>query len=104
MLAGKWKPVILFYLFHNDQMRFTELWRVIPKVTKKVLLEQLKDLEANQLVIREERHTFPPEVYYGLSVQGKALGPALAALENWANEHVPTQVEALRNTSKTFNK
>ncbi|WP_204658892.1 winged helix-turn-helix transcriptional regulator [Dyadobacter sandarakinus] len=99
MLSGKWKPIILFYLFHNEQMRFTELWRVIPKVTKKVLLDQLRDLEINQLIVREERNTFPPEVYYALSERGKTLGPALATLESWANEYAPTEVAAQRQQS-----
>ncbi|MDN3581786.1 winged helix-turn-helix transcriptional regulator [Mucilaginibacter flavus] len=100
MLAGKWKPVILFYLFHNEKMRFTELWRVIPKVAKKVLLDQLKDMELNQLVIREEKHTFPPEVYYKLSDRGKALGPALAALEDWANLYAAAEVAEVKRLTK----
>ncbi len=100
MLAGKWKPVILFYLFHNEKMRFTELWRVIPKVAKKVLLDQLKDMELNQLVIREEKHTFPPEVYYKLSDRGKALGPALAALEDWANLYAAAEVAKVKRVTK----
>jgi DNA-binding HxlR family transcriptional regulator len=100
MLSGKWKPVILFYLFHNDKMRFTELWRVIPKVAKKVLLEQLRDLEMNRLVIREEKNTFPPEVYYSLSERGKSLGPALAALEDWANLNAAEEVAEVRRLTK----
>ncbi|WP_118975229.1 winged helix-turn-helix transcriptional regulator [Taibaiella koreensis] len=91
-LTGKWKPVVLFHLFHNADIRSNELWRVIPKVSKKVLLEQLRQMEDDGLILREERHHFPPEVYYRLSEKGKALGTALVGLEAWANEHAPAQV------------
>lgn len=97
MLSGKWKPIILYHLFHNQEMRFTELWRIIPKVAKKVLLEHLKQMEKDGLINREEKHLFPPEVYYRISEKGRTLGPALAALEAWANEHAAEEVEKLRN-------
>jgi DNA-binding HxlR family transcriptional regulator len=76
VLSGKWKPIILYHLFHQEEIRFTELWRIIPKVAKKVLLEHLKQMEAHELIIREERQVFPPEVYYKISEKGRALGPA----------------------------
>lgn len=97
ILSGKWKPLILFHLFRREEMRFTELWRIIPKVAKKVLMEHLKQMEVQGLLIREERHTFPPEVYYRISEKGRALGPALAALENWANEHATAEVSNYRD-------
>ncbi|TWI94610.1 HxlR family transcriptional regulator [Mucilaginibacter frigoritolerans] len=100
MLSGKWKPIILYHLFHQQEMRFTELWRIIPKVAKKVLLEHLKQMEAHELIIREEKHTFPPEVYYRLSERGKALGPALSALELWANEYAADEVTELKQRKK----
>lgn len=96
ILSGKWKPMILFHLFRNDEIRFTELWRTIPKITKKVLLDHLKQLEADGLIIREEKHTFPPEVYYKISPKGKSIGPALYALELWANEYEADKVTAIR--------
>lgn len=94
-LSGKWKPVILYHLFHNEDIRSNELWRVIPKVSKKVLLDHLKQMEEDGLILREERHSFPPEVYYRLSEKGKALGTALARLEAWANEYAPAQVAGI---------
>ena len=93
ILSGKWKPMILYYLSQNSDMRFTELWRIIPKVAKKVLLDQLKQLELDGLIVREEKSGFPPEVCYRISEKSKALIPVLFALENWANEHVPEKVE-----------
>ncbi|MBS7562865.1 helix-turn-helix transcriptional regulator [Mucilaginibacter sp. Bleaf8] len=100
ILSGKWKPIILYHLFHQEEIRFTELWRIIPKVAKKVLLEHLKQMESSGLIIREEKHTFPPEVYYGISDKGRALGPALAALEEWANTYACEEVKELRAKRK----
>jgi DNA-binding HxlR family transcriptional regulator len=54
-------------------------------------------MEADGLIVRKEKHNFPLEVYYSISEKGRALGPALSALETWANEHAIIEVEILRN-------
>ncbi|MDP9079308.1 MAG: helix-turn-helix transcriptional regulator [Bacteroidota bacterium] len=99
ILSGKWKPIILYHLFHRE-MRFTELWRIIPKVAKKVLLDHLKQLENDELIIREEKSGFPPEVSYRVSAKGRALGPAFVVLEAWAKEHAAEKVETFNNTAR----
>jgi DNA-binding HxlR family transcriptional regulator len=100
ILSGKWKPIILYHLFHTGEMRFTELWRIIPKVAKKVLLDHLRQMESDGLIIRIEKHSFPPEVSYCISDKGRALGPVLAAMENWANEYAPAEVEIEKKRKK----
>jgi DNA-binding HxlR family transcriptional regulator len=100
ILAGKWKPLILYHLFHHPKMRFTELWRIIPKVAKKVLLDQLKQLEKDELIIRQEKSGFPPEVSYRVSKKGRALGPAFVVLETWAKEYATEKVEAFEKTAR----
>ena len=87
MLAGKWKPVILQHLWAGE-LRFAQLWRVIPRVSKKVLLEQLRQLVADGLVERHEYAKFPPEVGYVLTPKGQALMPILRQMEQWATEHI----------------
>ncbi|KAA2239530.1 helix-turn-helix transcriptional regulator [Chitinophaga agrisoli] len=101
ILSGKWKPMILYYISHTPEMRFTELWRIIPKITKKVLLDQLKQLEADGLILRQEKSGFPPEVSYQISEKGHALSPVLSALEEWANVHVSEKVEQFEQESGT---
>ena len=86
MLSGKWKPLILYQLFIKEE-RFTDLWRVMPKVSKKVLLEQLKQMEADGIVVRKQNNVFPPEVYYKLSEKGLSLGPVLLQIEKWNETH-----------------
>ena len=81
-------------------MRFMEIWRIIPKVAKKVLLDQLKQLEKDELIIREEKSGFPPEVSYRVSKKGRALGPAFVVLETWAKEYAAEKVETFDKTAR----
>jgi DNA-binding HxlR family transcriptional regulator len=83
MIAGKWKPVILQHLA-GGEIRFVALWRLLPRVSKKVLLEQLRQLEADGLVERREYLRFPPEVGYALTARGQSLIPVLRAIDQWA--------------------
>lgn len=86
ILSGKWKPLILHALFEKDTVRFAELWRNMPRVSKKVLSEQLKQLEDAHIIQRIEVYNFPPEVYYKLTEKGQKLGPILFELHSWGNE------------------
>ena len=83
MLSGKWKPLILYHLFREKQIQFIELWRCMPRVSKKVLLEQLRQMEENKIVERIEKNGFPPRVYYQLHQESEELGSTLEALNNW---------------------
>ncbi|MCM4157819.1 helix-turn-helix domain-containing protein [Gramella sp. AN32] len=85
LLSGKWKPLILHHLFLEDKIRFIELWRMMPRVSKKVLLEQLKNMEEDQLIRRIEIKSFPTQVYYSLHENTRALGPALQIMERWGS-------------------
>jgi DNA-binding HxlR family transcriptional regulator len=87
LISGKWTPII-FYHLTTGSMRFTELWRAIPRVSKKVLLVQLRQLEAAGLVVRTVHNGFPPEVTYCLSAKGAELAPILQSLDHWAMTHV----------------
>jgi len=85
MLSGKWKPMILHYLFHYGEFRFNDLWRSMPRVSKKVLADPLLQMESKGIIKRRETKGFPPEVHYRLTEKGKALGPILAALEKFGD-------------------
>lgn len=88
VFSGKWKPLILYQFFLNGDIRFTDLWRELPKVSKKVLLEQLKELELSGIVQRTQVNTFPPEVFYGLSETGKTILPVILHIEEWTKETI----------------
>ncbi|MGG4624920.1 winged helix-turn-helix transcriptional regulator [Serratia odorifera] len=84
-LEGKWKIIIICQLFAARQpLRFFELERRVEGVNQKMLIQQLKQLEQDGIVVRHAYPEVPPRVEYALSNIGKALGPSLEALIDWA--------------------
>ncbi|MFH6996630.1 winged helix-turn-helix transcriptional regulator [Flavobacterium sp. FlaQc-57] len=82
-IGGYWKPIIIYHL-SNGSLRYSELKRAIPAVTEKMLIQHLKQLEADNLVIREAKPVVPPFVTYSLSASGKGLLPVIEAMATWA--------------------
>jgi len=82
-IGGYWKPIILFNLL-NGTKRYNELKKSIPDITEKMLIQHLKQLETDGLVIRKSKPVVPPHVTYELSKQGKDLKPVLRAMAEWA--------------------
>jgi DNA-binding HxlR family transcriptional regulator len=76
--------VILFHLFGGKLLRFSELERAIPAISQKMLIQQLRQMEADGIVRRIVHHQVPPKVEYCLTEWGQALCPALDALLKWA--------------------
>lgn len=88
ILTGKWKPVILLELIYNGTMRFGELQKGIPGINKKMLTQQLRELEYNDIVHREVYNEIPPRVEYSITEYGKGLTKVLQTLNDWGAEHV----------------
>jgi DNA-binding HxlR family transcriptional regulator len=87
IIGGKWKPVIL-YCLRSDKRRFGEISARIPDLSRKVLTQQLKELEEDGLLIRKQFNEIPPRVEYELTELGKSLTPVLNAMEKWGNENI----------------
>lgn len=81
-IEGRWKVVILFYL-QNGKRRFGEIAARIPNISRKVLTEQLKELEADGLVQREYFKEIPPRVEYSITILGLSLSKVLKEMEIW---------------------
>lgn len=88
LIGGKWKMHILFWLWHKEVLRYSELKRNLESVTHKMLSNQLKELERDGLLIRKEYPQVPPKVEYSLSDKGKSLMPILSEVCNWGHKHV----------------
>ncbi len=93
VLEGRWKLVILFQLFGGRVRRFSDLERAIPGVSQKMLIQQLRQLEADGVVARIVHPQVPPKVEYHLTEWGQALCPALDALLLWA-EAAPAELRS----------
>ncbi|MDM5221061.1 winged helix-turn-helix transcriptional regulator [Peribacillus sp. NJ11] len=88
LIVGKWKPVILFHLMSNEKLRFSELQRAIPEVTKKMLTTQLRELEYHDIINRKVYPQVPPKVEYSMTEYGRGLMPVLVAMRNWGLSHL----------------
>ncbi|WP_201772997.1 winged helix-turn-helix transcriptional regulator [Clostridium butyricum] len=93
LINGKWKMHILFWIWHNDVLRYNELKRRLGHVSHKMLSSQLKELESDGVIFRNEYPQVPPKVEYSLTELGISLMPILDALCAWGHEHVPTDWE-----------
>ena len=82
LVGGKYKALILWHL-SGGTLRFSELRNRIPKATPKMLTQQLRELEADDLVHREIYPVIPPKVEYSLTATGRSLMPILVAMRDW---------------------
>ena len=98
LLEGRWKLVILFHLFGDHVQRFSDLEKLIPGVSQKMLAQQLRQLEQDGIVTRTVYHQVPPKVDYRLTDWGQTLCPALDALLKWAEcrEDFPSATSSVR--------
>jgi len=87
LIGGKWKTIILYSLL-NGTRRFGEIAVRIPDISRKVLTEQLKELESDGLILREQYKEIPPRVEYSLTDLGKSLSPVFRELEIWGTENL----------------
>jgi DNA-binding HxlR family transcriptional regulator len=87
LIDGKWKGVVLFHLFQRT-LRFNEIRRLVPNVTQRMLTNQLRELEADGLILRKVYPEVPPKVEYSLSLRGRSLEPIIMALKAWGDANV----------------
>jgi DNA-binding HxlR family transcriptional regulator len=105
LFATKWKPCIICYL-SLESMRYNELYRIIPNISRKMLSEHLKELERDGIVIRTQHDPKGQHVEYRLSDKGRSLLPVLEHLQNWGLAYLPDtlsikQMLAVVNYAKT---
>lgn len=86
VISGKWKPLILFFL-RDGPKRYGELKRLVQGVTDKVLIQQLKDLEADRVLARNDYQEVPPRVDYALTPLGRSLAEAIVPLCTWGTQN-----------------
>lgn len=87
VLGGKWKLLILWNL-KDCQRRFSELKRLIPAISEKMLIQQLRELEKDGLVHRHVYPQVPPKVEYSFTDYGRSLEPVLEVLCHWGEQHL----------------
>ncbi len=87
VVGGKWKASILWHLA-QETMRFSELQRQFSETTRKMLTQQLRELERDGLVHREVYPQVPPKVEYSLTEKGKSIMPILDLMCEWGRAYL----------------
>ncbi len=87
LIGGKYKALILWHLSEGT-LRFSELRQRIANATPKMLTQQLRELEANQLIHREVFPIVPPKVEYSLTELGQSLMPILVSMRDWGANYM----------------
>lgn len=83
IIGGKWKMLILWHLGREGTKRFGELKSLMPGITQRMLVNQLRELEEDHIVHREVYPVVPPKVEYSLTELGESLTPILEAMYDW---------------------
>ena len=85
IIGGKWAMPII-YILSKGKMRFKELERSIEGINTRMLVKELKNMEANGIITREVFATVPPTVEYALTPKGEKLLPSIRSLHQWGQE------------------
>ena len=85
IIGGKWAMPII-YILSKGKMRFKELERSVEGINTRMLVKELKNMEANGIITREVFSTVPPTVEYTLTKKGEKLLPSIVSLHNWGQE------------------
>ncbi|SRR5579871_3555914 len=87
VLGGKWKVLIVWHL-RDTTRRYGTLRRLMPEITEKMLIRQLRELEHGGIIARHDYQSVPPHVEYVVTEYGQSLYPLLDALCKWGWKHV----------------
>ena len=102
-IGGKWKTVVLWYL-RKDKKRFSEIRRLIPNITEKMLSLQLKDLENDGIIRRKIYPEVPPRVEYYLTDFGKTLIPMLEEIARWGRNLADSRGKVIEKEKRAVKK
>lgn len=99
LIGGKWKTLLLWHLGTKGTLRFHELKALLPSITQKMLTQQLRELEADELIERKVYAQVPPKVEYSLTPLGASLMPILQTLCDWGETYYAQNATALNQSS-----
>lgn len=103
LLSGKWKPLIVYFLLLGPK-RYGELKRAVRDASDKVLIQQLKELESDGVVVRTDYKEIPPRVDYALTPIGKSLAQALVPLCEWGTQNVAAVTDVVAERDRCPNR
>ncbi len=87
VVGGRWKWLVLYKVFKNEVMRYSDIKKSMPSITHKMLSQQLKELLSAKLINRQEYSQIPPKVEYSLTEKGTSLIPILLLMSDWGEKN-----------------
>lgn len=94
VISGKWRIPIMAAI-NNDKLRYTDIQKKIPNITPRMLSKELRELEANGVVVRTVENTIPVKIEYSLSESGKEFGVILVQMLEWGVRHRKRQLDGV---------
>ena len=91
IIGGKWAMPIIYNL-SKGKLRFMEIERTVTGINTRMLVKELKNLEANGIVTRTVFATVPPTVEYELTIKGEKLLPSIRSLHEWGQEYAEVEM------------
>jgi len=91
-MGSKWKPIIINAMGMRT-LRFGQLDAIVPLITRKVLTEQLKEMEEDGIILRQSYIGVPSKVEYSLTEKGIALLPILKGIIEWNEKYAMKDME-----------
>jgi DNA-binding HxlR family transcriptional regulator len=108
VIGGKWKMLILWHLGKEGTKRFNELKALMPGITQRMLVNQLRELESDFIIHREVYPVVPPKVEYSLTDKGESLMPILDSMYEWGKNYktfiddiLNNQIDEKKQTNKS---
>ena len=93
IIGGKWKMLVLWHLGKEGTKRFGELKNLMPGITQRMLVNQLRELEDHLIIHREVYSVVPLKVEYSLPEQGRSLISILDSMYEWGNEYIDRNLD-----------
>ncbi|WP_409021683.1 winged helix-turn-helix transcriptional regulator [Dellaglioa sp. P0083] len=87
-ISGKWKSVILYHIFKNEVLRFSELQTKLPYVSKRMLAKQLAELERDGIIDKHIYPVVPVKTEYRMTSFGETFQPVIKSIEQWGNNYM----------------
>ncbi|MBM7618045.1 DNA-binding HxlR family transcriptional regulator [Weissella uvarum] len=90
-ISGKWKSVMLYHLFNEHVLRFSDFQKKLPSVSKRMIAKQLAELEADQLIEKTIYPEVPVRTEYRLTEFGKTFAPVIRAMAEWGEGYAEVE-------------
>lgn len=87
IMGGRWKWLILYKIYENKILRYSDLKKKIPSITDKMLSQQLRELQSDHILYRKDYVQIPPKVEYSLTKIGYTLIPILLLMSEWGEKN-----------------